>query len=260
MSVWFERYAHPRWAAAEPYWGMWCIPQFRLPVLPGDLVGATAVELGCGTAYVSAWLASRDAHPVGVGISARQLSTARRTQAEFGLSIPVVRGDAERVPLAAACADLVISEYGARLLRPAAHSCSRLSPRLARMCMPAEGLATERLARDRHTSRPPRSAVTADCKVQHMTTTSQLARVLAPDFRPWPRCRKSVDLAADARLGLSFLGASSCHPEDRPQPSAEPARPPRRQRPPAGRGGRRPLPWTRNHGHGLQRHPRASAG
>src|SRR5216110_372804 len=21
MSAWFERYAHPRWAAAEPYWG-----------------------------------------------------------------------------------------------------------------------------------------------------------------------------------------------------------------------------------------------
>ena len=147
MSVWFERYAHPRWAAAEPYWGMWCIPQSRLPVLPGDLAGATAVELGCGTAYVSAWLARRGAHPVGVDISARQLATARRMQAEFGLRFPLVHGDAERVPLAAACADLVISEYGAvavvpdpyrwipeaaRLLRPG-RSCSWLSPR-SRAC------------------------------------------------------------------------------------------------------------------------------
>jgi len=22
MSAWFERYARPRWAAAEPYWGI----------------------------------------------------------------------------------------------------------------------------------------------------------------------------------------------------------------------------------------------
>jgi hypothetical protein len=29
MSAWFERYARPRWAAAEPYWGMWYIPQSR---------------------------------------------------------------------------------------------------------------------------------------------------------------------------------------------------------------------------------------
>jgi hypothetical protein len=34
MSAWFERYARSRWASAEPYWGMWCIPQSRLPVLP----------------------------------------------------------------------------------------------------------------------------------------------------------------------------------------------------------------------------------
>jgi hypothetical protein len=59
MSAWFERYARPRWAAAEPCWGMWRIPQSALPVLPADPAGATAVELGCGTAYTSAWLARR---------------------------------------------------------------------------------------------------------------------------------------------------------------------------------------------------------
>ena len=78
MSAWFERYAQPRWSAAEPCWGMWCIPQADLPVLPADPAGTVAVELGCGTAYVSAWLARRGARPVGVDISARQLATARR--------------------------------------------------------------------------------------------------------------------------------------------------------------------------------------
>ncbi len=113
MSAWFERYARSRWAAAEPYWGMWCIPQSRLPVLPDGLAGVTAVELGCGSGYVSAWLARRGARPAGVDISARQLAVAHRLQAEFGLRFPLVQADAERVPLDAGCADLVISEYGA---------------------------------------------------------------------------------------------------------------------------------------------------
>jgi 2-polyprenyl-3-methyl-5-hydroxy-6-metoxy-1,4-benzoquinol methylase len=85
MSAWFERYARPRWAAAEPYWGIWCIPQSQLPVLPADLAGVAAVELGCGSGYVSAWLARCGARPVGVDLSARQLATAHRLQDEFGL-------------------------------------------------------------------------------------------------------------------------------------------------------------------------------
>ncbi len=162
LSAWFERYAHPRWAATEPYWGMWCIPQSKLPVLPADLAGATAVELGCGSAYVSAWLARRGARPVGVDVSARQLATARRLQAEFALRFPLVQGDAERVPLAAACADLVISEYGAslwcdpyrwipeaaRLLRPGGRLVFMAESTLARMCLPEQGAATERLVHD----------------------------------------------------------------------------------------------------------------
>lgn len=162
LSAWFDLYAHPRWAAAEPYWGTWCIPQSRLPVLPADPVGAAVVELGCGSAYVSAWLAGRGARPVGVDVSARQLATARRLQDEFGLRFPLVHGDAERVPLTDACADLVISEYGAsvwcdpyrwipeaaRLLRPGGRLVFMVESTLARMCMPEEGSATDRLVHD----------------------------------------------------------------------------------------------------------------
>jgi hypothetical protein len=68
MSAWFERYARSRWAADEPYWGMWCIPQSRLPVLPADLAGVAAVELGCTSGYVSAWLARRGATEPGCEI------------------------------------------------------------------------------------------------------------------------------------------------------------------------------------------------
>jgi SAM-dependent methyltransferase len=162
LSAWFDRGAHPRWAAAEPYWGIWCIPQSQLPVLPSDVAGAVAVELGCGSAYVSAWLARRGARPIGVDLSARQLATARRLQHEFGLRFPLVLGDAERVPLKGECADLVISEYGAsvwcdphrwiqeaaRLLRPGGRLVFMLQSTLARMCAPEQGPVTERLVRD----------------------------------------------------------------------------------------------------------------
>lgn len=162
MSGWFDRYAPRRWAATEPFWGMWCIPQQRLAVLPAELTGVAAVELGCGSAYVSAWLARRGAHPVGVDVSTRQLATARRMQEEFGPRFPLVQADAERVPLADRCADLVISEYGAsvwcdpyrwvpeaaRLLRPGGRLVFMAPSTLARMCVPDEGPATDRLVRD----------------------------------------------------------------------------------------------------------------
>jgi SAM-dependent methyltransferase len=162
MSAWFERYARPRWAATEPYWGMWCISQSQLPVLPASLVGATAVEFGCGSAYVSAWLARRGARPVGVDISARQLAAAHRMQDEFDLHFPLVHADAERVPLSTGCADLVISEYGAsvwcdpyrwipeaaRLLRPGGRLVFMTQSTLARMCSSERGPATDRLVRN----------------------------------------------------------------------------------------------------------------
>jgi hypothetical protein len=82
--------------------GTWCIPQFRLPVLPADLAGAVAVELGCGSAYVSAWLARRDARPIGWSLGPA-VGPARRLQDEFDLRFPLIHGDAERAPLMAAC-------------------------------------------------------------------------------------------------------------------------------------------------------------
>src|SRR5207302_1544132 len=150
MSAWFERSARDRWGATEPYWGIWRIPQSRLPVLPDDVDGLDTVELGCGSGYVSGWLARRGARPVGVDVSARQLAVARRSQGEFGVRFPLVQADAERVPLTDGCADLVINEYGAsvwcdpyrwvpqaaRLIRPAGRLVFMAPSTLARMCVP----------------------------------------------------------------------------------------------------------------------------
>lgn len=54
LAAAFGPLARSRWAADEPYWGIWTIPQSRLPVLPAEVDGQVAVELGCGTGYVSA--------------------------------------------------------------------------------------------------------------------------------------------------------------------------------------------------------------
>jgi 2-polyprenyl-3-methyl-5-hydroxy-6-metoxy-1,4-benzoquinol methylase len=51
------------WSAAEPSWGIWSIPEAQTGVLPCDLSGRDSIELGCGTGYVSAWLARRGARP-----------------------------------------------------------------------------------------------------------------------------------------------------------------------------------------------------
>jgi SAM-dependent methyltransferase len=81
----------------------------------GDVEGLDVTELGCGTAYFSAWLARRGARPVGVDVTPAQLETARRLQRETGIDFPLLEANAEEVPLPDASFDLVLSEYGASI-------------------------------------------------------------------------------------------------------------------------------------------------
>jgi Methylase involved in ubiquinone/menaquinone biosynthesis len=103
------------WASNAPAWGIWNVPDSELRLLPDDLAGRDVIELGCGTAYVSAWLARRGARPVGIDNSPSQLDTARQLQAEFGLDFPLHLGNAETLPFADESFDFAISEYGAAL-------------------------------------------------------------------------------------------------------------------------------------------------
>ena len=102
------------WAQADPSWGIWRVPERESRILP-EVAGRDVVELGCGTAYWSAWLARRGARVIGLDNSARQLETARACQREHGLEFPLLHGSAEAVPLRDACADLALSEYGASI-------------------------------------------------------------------------------------------------------------------------------------------------
>lgn len=105
------------WAtpSGEESWGIYGIPESELRLIPEDVAGLETLELGCGTAYVSAWLARRGARPTGLDNSPRQLETARRLQAMHGLDFPLVLGQAETLPFPDASFDLAISEYGAIL-------------------------------------------------------------------------------------------------------------------------------------------------
>ena len=50
-----------RLARGDEKWGVWDIPERDVHLLPDDLAGRDTIELGCGTAYVSAWLMRRGA-------------------------------------------------------------------------------------------------------------------------------------------------------------------------------------------------------
>jgi SAM-dependent methyltransferase len=140
------------WARTNIEWGLFATPEAQLGVL-GEVAGLDVVELGCGTAHVSAWLARRGARMVAIDQSGAQLASARAAQAQHGLRFPLVQADAENVPLAAACADLVVSEHGApawcepdawiaeaaRILRPGGRLVFLTNSPLSAMCVPAEG-------------------------------------------------------------------------------------------------------------------------
>lgn len=100
--------------AREPTWGNWSIPETEVNAI-GNVRDADVIELGCGTAYWSAWLARRGARPTGIDLSERQLATARELQREFGLEFPLVQANAEHLPIAGRRFDLAFSEYGASI-------------------------------------------------------------------------------------------------------------------------------------------------
>src|SRR5437016_12296211 len=109
-----DRQALRKWRQDELDWGVLGALESKVGALP-DVAGKDVVELGCGTAYVSAWLARQGARPVGVDVTPAQLKTARAMQREYGLEFPLVEAAAEDVPLPDASFDLAISVYGARL-------------------------------------------------------------------------------------------------------------------------------------------------
>ncbi len=103
------------WKLAEPTWGIWALKEADLQLLPEDMTGLNAVELGCGTGYVSSWMARRGASVTGIDNSLEQLKTAQRLNDEHGLNLTLMHGNAEATPYEDASFDFAISEYGAAI-------------------------------------------------------------------------------------------------------------------------------------------------
>jgi SAM-dependent methyltransferase len=155
------------WTEKELKWGIWGIPEAELGLLKDLPAGADVVELGCGTASVSSWVARLGFRPVAVDISRRQLDVATRLQEELGLTFPLIYANAEEVPYETDSFDLAISEYGAslwcephrwlteadRLLRPGGGLIFVTNSPLLMACTPESGeRAGDRLVRDYFTS------------------------------------------------------------------------------------------------------------
>jgi SAM-dependent methyltransferase len=115
MAVEFVDYAERAWASRDPIWGIWGIPESAVGLLPDDMTGLTCIELGCGAAYVSAWMCRRGAKVVAIDPTPNQLETARRLQQEHELEVVIEEGFAESVPYPDESFDFAISEYGAAL-------------------------------------------------------------------------------------------------------------------------------------------------
>jgi ubiquinone/menaquinone biosynthesis C-methylase UbiE len=115
MAAEYVAHGEESWATGAVTWGIFSVPETELHLLPDDLAGKVTIELGCGTAYVSAWLAKRGAKPVGIDNSPKQLDTARRLQEKHGIHFPLHLGNAEKTPFADESFDYAISEYGAAI-------------------------------------------------------------------------------------------------------------------------------------------------
>ena len=153
--------AEQAWLKDEIDWGIWAVPESELGALP-DVSGKDVVELGCGTAYLGAWLKKRGARRVvGVDPTPAQLATARRLVEATGIELELIEAFGEDVPLPDASFDVVVSEYGAsiwadpykwipeaaRLLRPGGELVFLRNSTLVILCSPDDGQVAERLLR-----------------------------------------------------------------------------------------------------------------
>jgi SAM-dependent methyltransferase len=150
------------WAKAEIEWGLWNVPEAEVQALP-EVAGRDVIELGCGTAYWSAWLTRLGARVTAVDLTPSQLEIARMLQAEHGLEFELLEANAEEVPLPAESFDVAFSEYGAsiwcdpykwlpeaaRLLRPGGDLVFLRSSVIGGLCTPIDDLEGK-LGRELH--------------------------------------------------------------------------------------------------------------
>ncbi len=93
-------------------WGPEGCSEEELSLL-GDVADRDVLEVGCGAAQCSRWLAARGARAIGLDLSHRQLQHSQRIDAETGIAVPVVLGTATHLPFEDGSFDAVFSSFGA---------------------------------------------------------------------------------------------------------------------------------------------------
>lgn len=138
--------------------------------LLGAVSGKRVLEVGCGAAQCSRWLAKQGADAVGFDLSWRQLEHARRIDDAAGQPpLPLVQADAIAIPFADETFDIACSAFGAvpfvadsaavmrevaRVLRPGGRWVFSV-PHPFRWCLPDDGGEGGLRVRDSYFDRRP---------------------------------------------------------------------------------------------------------
>ena len=81
--------------------------------LLGAVAGAAVLEIGCGAAMCSRWLATQGAHPVAFDLSAGMLRHARLASDRSGVDVALVQADAQFLPFRDGVFDIAFTAFGA---------------------------------------------------------------------------------------------------------------------------------------------------
>jgi SAM-dependent methyltransferase len=94
---------------------VWCPERLREAdaQLLGEVAGQRVLEVGCGSAMCSRWLAGRGARPVALDLSTGMLRHARSGARRTGIVVPLVQADATHLPFRTAAFDIAFTAFGA---------------------------------------------------------------------------------------------------------------------------------------------------
>jgi SAM-dependent methyltransferase len=118
-SAWWDADADDYHAEHGDFLGVvdfvWCPEGLREADagLLGDVRGRRVLEVGCGSAPCARWLVEQGSSVVGLDLSSAMLRYANAANIATGIDVPLVRANAERIPLADGTFDVACSAFGA---------------------------------------------------------------------------------------------------------------------------------------------------
>lgn len=94
---------------------VWCPENLREEDahLLGDVDGRHVLEVGCGAAMCSRWLATHGARVIAFDLSSGMLRHARAGAERTGVHVPLVQADAQYLPFRSASFDIAFTAFGA---------------------------------------------------------------------------------------------------------------------------------------------------